>query len=281
MTDIKLVSFLDYALEEAGRLWHKDHKRRSIQKAEKFSQFADYSTRSIDDYKPRHIHKFLDYLTDECGLTNETANRYCAMIIKVFKQAYKNQDIDRVPDFTWKKSDDEHRMTFFSPPQVDEIVKYFRAASRDTWMADFTLIGANTGMRLGEIRSISHNSVYQDADGNWFVHLTKTKNGSTRDVPLNDRARYALLNLDNLPEKYFRMWKFYRAWGAMRKDLLGGDENYVFHSLRHTFATRMANEEKLNAFVIAKLMGHRTLKTTDKYVKLVPEQARKAVNALN
>jgi endo-1,4-beta-mannosidase len=64
MTDIKLVSFLDYTLEEAGRLWHGDHRIKSIRKAEKFSQFADYSTRSIADYKPRHIHNYLDHLTE-------------------------------------------------------------------------------------------------------------------------------------------------------------------------------------------------------------------------
>ena len=275
------LTFLEYTLEEASRLWHNRHLRMSVMKAERFSKFADYDTRKIGDFKPRHIHAFLDHLTDECELTNNTANHYCAMLIKVFKQAYNNQDIERVPNFTWKKAGKTHRMTFFTPPQVEELVKYFRAADRDTWMADMVLIAANTGMRLGEIRSITPNRVFENQNGKPYVHLEDTKNGDERYVYLNEKAQYALLNLDNQPEKYFRMWKFYRAWGAMRKDLLGGDENYVFHSLRHTFATRMANEEKLNAFIIAKLMGHRTLKTTDKYVKLVPEQAIKAVNALN
>ena len=274
------VSFLDYTLEEAGRLWHNDHKVKSIRKAEKFSQFADYSTRSIADYKPRHIHKFLDYLTEECGLTNNTANHYCAMIIKVFKQAYKNQDIDRVPDFTWKRVDDTHRMTYFDSEQVDEIVKYFRTGKKNTWMADFVLIAANTGMRLGEIRSITPNNVYQDNKGDWNAQLLDTKNGDDRIVYLNDKARYALLNLNNQPDNYYKSWRFYSTWDGMRDKLLGGDENYVFHSLRHTFATRMANEVRLNSFVIAKMMRHRTLKTTEKYVKLMPEQAKKACDAI-
>jgi site-specific recombinase XerD len=42
----------------------------------------------------------------------------------------------------------------------------------------------------------------------------------------------------------------------------------------------MANEVRLNSFVIAKMMGHRTLKTTEKYVKLMPEQAKKACDAI-
>jgi integrase len=57
----------------------------------------------------------------------------------------------------------------------------------------------------------------------------------------------------------------------MRKDLLKGEKLYVFHSLRHTFATRLANEFKLNNTVIAAMMGHRSLVTTSKYVKMMPE----------
>tara|TARA_R110001606_G_scaffold220525_1_gene368366 strand:+ start:1139 stop:1972 length:834 start_codon:yes stop_codon:yes gene_type:complete len=265
------LTFLEYTLEESSRLWHNRHLRMSVMKAERFSKFADYDTRKIGDFKPRHIHAFLDHLTDECELTNNTANHYCAMLIKVFKQAFNNQDIERVPNFTWKKAGRTHRMTFFTPPQVNELVKYFRAADQDTWMADMVLIAANTGMRLGEIRSITPNRVFENENGKPYVHLEDTKNGDERYVYLNEKSKYALLNLDNQPEKYFRMWKFYRAWGAMRKDLLQGDKLYVFHSLRHTFATRLANEFKLNNTVIAAMMGHRSLVTTSKYVKMMPE----------
>ena len=40
---------------------------------EKFHAFNDFGTRSITKYKPRQIHDFLDYLTDECDLSNNTA----------------------------------------------------------------------------------------------------------------------------------------------------------------------------------------------------------------
>ena len=107
-------TFLEYADDEAARMWNGTHKERSLKMAEKFDAFSDFGTRPITKYKPRNIHNLLDYLTDECDLSNNTANHYAAMIIKVFKHAYKNQDIERVPDFTWKKVKNAHRMSYFT-----------------------------------------------------------------------------------------------------------------------------------------------------------------------
>ena len=136
-------TFLEYADDEAARMWNGTHKERSLKMAEKFDAFSDFGTRPITKYKPRNIHNFLDYLTDECDLSNNTANHYAAMIIKVFKHAYKNQDIERVPDFTWKKVKNAHRMSYFTHEQVDQVVEYFRNSEKHNWMAPMVLIAAS------------------------------------------------------------------------------------------------------------------------------------------
>ena len=81
MTEIH--TFLEYAEDEAVRMWSGKHKVRSLKMAEKFDAFSDFGTRPITKFKPRDIHNFLDYLTDDCNLTNNTANHYAAMIIKM------------------------------------------------------------------------------------------------------------------------------------------------------------------------------------------------------
>ena len=136
-------TFLEYADDEAERMWNGTHKEWSLKMAEKFDAFSDFGTRPITKYKPRNIHNFLDYPTDECDLSNNTANHYAAMIIKVFKHAYKNQDIERVPDFTWKKVKNAHRMSYFTHEQVDQVVEYFRNSEKHNWMAPMVLIAAS------------------------------------------------------------------------------------------------------------------------------------------
>ena len=278
MTEI--YTFLEYAENEAVRMWNGKHKIRSLKMAEKFDAFSDFGTRPITKFKPRDIHNFLDYLTDDCNLTNNTANHYAAMIIKVFKQAYKNQDIERIPNFTWKKVQNAHRMSYFTPEQVDQIVEYFQKAPKHNWMAPMVVIAANTGMRVGEILSVSPNNIFENMEGKPYVHLQYTKNGDDRYVYLNAKARAALRELDDCPKSYYIMYNFYAAWKCLRRDVLGCDNRFVFHSLRHTFATRLANEFRLNNTVIAKIMGHRSLVTTSKYVKLMPEVQQSVCDAM-
>ena len=121
------------------------------------------------------------------------------------------------------------------------------------------------------ILSISPNTIFENMEGKLYVHLLYTKNGDERYVYLNTKARQALWELDDCPKNHYIMYNFYAAWKCLRRDVLNGDERLVFHSLRHTFATRLANEFRLNNTVIAKIMGHRSLLTTSKYVKLMPK----------
>ncbi|MFW2597809.1 tyrosine-type recombinase/integrase [Aliarcobacter butzleri] len=52
----------------------------------------------------------------------------------------------------------------------------------------------------------------------------------------------------------------------------------VFHSLRHTFASHLAiNGTPI--FTIQKLMNHKDIRMTLKYVKLSPDSGRKAVTS--
>jgi|TARA_B110000908_G_scaffold163365_1_gene209874 hypothetical protein len=74
MTDT--FTFLEYAKEEASRICVGKHRERSIAMAERFADFRDTS---LSCYKPRNIHQFLDHVTDDWELTNNTAKQYATV----------------------------------------------------------------------------------------------------------------------------------------------------------------------------------------------------------
>jgi len=263
MTNV--ITFEQFVTLESRRLWKGDHHKKSVAKAAKFAAFSDYSTRHIGDYLPMHIHAFLDHLTDTLNLSDNTANHYAAMIAKVFNHAKDGELITHVPKFTWKDKVDTSRVVYFTRAQIDAAEAFF-AKQYDSWMCQMVIIGWETGMRHGEIVTITPDSIVTDNDGTW-VKLTHTKNGDDRKVPINPRVRQALRDLNDHPAQFYTESAFYRNWKHMRNNVLGGDKNYVFHCLRHTCATHLANTLKLNSKLIAEWLGHRDLKTTNKYIK--------------
>jgi integrase len=56
-------------------------------------------------------------------------------------------------------------------------------------------------------------------------------------------------------------------------------EDFVLHSLRHTFGTRLG-EAGADAFTIMKLMGHSTVTVSQKYVHPSPEFLETAMTRL-
>jgi site-specific recombinase XerD len=52
-----------------------------------------------------------------------------------------------------------------------------------------------------------------------------------------------------------------------------------FHDLRHTFATRLA-QSGVDIYKVSKLLGHKDIKTTQRYAHHCPESLRDGVNIL-
>ena len=142
--------------------------------------------------------------------------------------------------------------------------KFFKTSDYpELW--DFAYLSLNTGMRLGEILKMTPKMI---SPCGRFITLTGAicKNGSGRLIPLSEATRRTLIGLSDQPSKHYHHRPFYKVWSAARDTIAKDDKHFVFHVCRHTAATRMANEFKINTSIIGKILGHRTEKTTNKYI---------------
>jgi integrase len=146
------------------------------------------------------------------------------------------------------------------------------------WIARIALY---TGMRAGEIKSLTRGQVNLHKR---TVHLSETKNGSARTVPLTREAagvfRQALNNpvrpLDT--ELIFwgepgrdgqrRPYEFRPAWHRTLKDL--GIRGLRFHDLRHEAVSRLV-EAGLGDQEVAAISGHKSMQMLKRYTHLRAE----------
>tara|TARA_B110000879_G_scaffold26958_1_gene36534 strand:+ start:1386 stop:2279 length:894 start_codon:yes stop_codon:yes gene_type:complete len=268
------MTFLELVHMDAKLIWDSEaHRNRSITKAERFAAFSDYDTRAISDFKPSHIHRFFDSLQEQ-GLSNNTINHYGACLIKVFSHCVSEEHISHVPKFKYRKVKGNQRPLYFTKSQIDLMSAYFRNSQDFRDLEFYLIIGINTGMRIGEIRSINEQTLVVDETGGYSVYLADTKNGDSRTIPITNVALSAIRSLGTDVSKNWNSKLFYKGWKHMRRAVLADDSRYTFHTTRHTCATTLANSGEFNDSLVALYLGHRDVTTTRKYIKSQPDTLR-------
>lgn len=183
---------------------------------------------------------------------------------------------------------DNRRERPLTPDEADQLLEAL--ATRSTDLHDMALLSLNTGMRAGEIFSLTWGCV--DLAGGTILVLDG-KNDENRYAYLNDKTRQMLT--DRQPGKPSELVFTSKSGGkieAMSKtfkrtvDQLGFNADVddrrrrvVFHSLRHTFASWLV-QNGVDIFRVQKLMGHKDIKLTLRYSHLGSKDLREAVDAL-
>ena len=116
----------------------------------------------------------------------------------------------------------------------------------------------------------------------------KSKSKRTRHVPLTARAESILRKHGPMDAGYV----FHGSDGNRLletslvhrhkkvRTLLKLPTGFVFHSLRHTFGTRLGESGTADAFAIMRLMGHASITTSQRYCHPTPETLERAVRRM-
>ncbi len=121
------------------------------------------------------------------------------------------------------------------------------------------------------------------------IIIQKTKNGKPKTLPLNAIALNILEEKSKIRSVKNDLVFFsgngtkinrHNLWRAFKKALdKAGIEDFTFHDLRHTFATRLAQMGE-DIYKVAKLMGHKDIRMTQRYSHHCPDSLRSGVDIL-
>jgi integrase len=144
------------------------------------------------------------------------------------------------------------------------------------------IVALNTGMRKGEILGLK----WRDIDiQRKTIHLSDTKNGDDRYVPMNDIVIKTIIAVPkNKDSAYIFCNQRGEPYGDIKKSYLSavkkaGIIDFHFHDLRHTFASQLVMAG-VDLNTVRDLLGHKSLEMTLRYSHLSPEHKQRAVDVL-
>lgn len=137
-------------------------------------------------------------------------------------------------------------------------------------------LGAECGLRRGEIARVHSDDVVADSAGHSLI--VRGKGDKQRIVPLPDDLAGIIMDA--------RGYLFPGRFGGHVEESYIGDhisrllpDGYAAHTLRHRFATT-AYAATHDLFVVAELLGHESVETTEHYVAMPDGRLREATAAV-
>jgi integrase len=162
---------------------------------------------------------------------------------------------------------------------VDEEDMLLRRATNPSWLRPLLVIALHTGMRRGEILALT----WRDIDlSRRLIRVERSKNGEKRSIPISATLQTTLQGI-KVREISGRLFPLaVRSLRAGFEKAVGKAEleNFHFHDLRHTFATRLV-QNGVDLYKVKELLGHKTLAMTMRYAHHYPESLRSSVEVLD
>lgn len=156
--------------------------------------------------------------------------------------------------------------------------RYIAAAMKMATTSERLMIrlGAECGLRRGEIARVHSDDVVADSAGRSLI--VRGKGDKQRIVPLPDDLAGIIMDA--------RGYLFPGRFGGHVEESYIGDhisrllpDGYAAHTLRHRFATT-AYAATHDLFVVAELLGHESVETTERYVAMPDGRLREAMAAV-
>lgn len=210
------------------------------------------------------------------GLAASTINRRLSSLSVLLRTAHEEWLVlERKPKVKFQNEKGNGRIRWLTYEEEARLL----SKVDDAELRNLIVLMLDTGLRLSEALSLRTNDV--DRKGG-LIRVYDTKNGEPRGIPMTVRVREIMGGIlkhqtgDSLlfstPKRTIQA-RFAAYRGAANLS------DVVLHSLRHTFASRLV-QSGVDLYRVSRLMGHSSIKVTERYAHLAPVDLKQAINVL-
>ena len=228
---------------------------------------------------------FKDYLTNKVkknngeNLSSSSVSSYFNKFRASLKQAVKDKIILYNPSVDVKiPKVKEKEREYLS---IEELKQLEKVECRYEVLKRAFLFSCLTGLRWSDIHKLKWKEVhFTNKIGRVHYYQQKTKNLEYLDI--SEEALSYLGEKSNDENKPFEGLKYSSYFNvALTQWMLkaGITKHITFHCARHTHATLLLTNG-VDIYTVSKLLGHKEIKTTQIYARIIDEKKKEAVNKI-
>lgn len=144
---------------------------------------------------------------------------------------------------------------------------------------DIFIFSCYTGLAYIDIFNLTQNQISKGIDGGLWIITNRQKTGTSSNVPLLPVVREIIEKYQGHPltENSGKLLPVYtnqkvNEYLKTIADNCGINKKLTFHCARHTFATSVTLSNNVSIESVSKMLGHKSIKTTQHYAKILDKK---------
>ncbi|MGK7392845.1 MAG: site-specific integrase [Candidatus Cyclobacteriaceae bacterium M2_1C_046] len=241
----------------------------------------------LSELKYDFITEFEFYLKSVKKIGHNTTMKYLRNFKKIVLIAVKNEWILRDPFSRYQMSLKEVKKEYLTKEELSEIYKKEIEVERLEHVRDIFLFCCYTGLAYADVKKLTPDHISKGLDGEYWIFVDRTKTGSSSNVPLLPVAHEIMKKYEDNPVvqnsgKLLPVLSNQKMNAYLKEmaTLCGINKNITFHMARHTFATTVTLSNGVSIETVGSMLGHKNLKTTQIYAKVVQEKVSQDMKKL-
>ena len=235
----------------------------------------------------KFITRFEHYLRTQKIGNHNTVTKYVVNFKKIMRIAFANNWINKDPFYHWKASWKKVERDVLTELELQKLIeKEFKIVRLDQ-VRDIFLFCCFTGLAYVDVEKLSKDHIVHKLDGQQMIKIKRSKTDSRSSIPLLPPAleilakysEHPITSENGLLLPVISNQKI-NAYLKEIAEICKIDKKLTFHLARHTFATTVTLANGVPIESVSRMLGHRSLKTTQIYAKVIDRKLQEDMEAL-
>lgn len=237
-----------------------------------------YSLSDIDIKLIDHafLMDFEFYLRSVRNCNNNTSVKYIKNFSKIINICLKNGWLMRSPFINYSTKLKEVNRVFLTETEIEKIMNKEFATDRLSQIRDVFIFSCFTGLAYIDVANLKKSDINLVMNGEKWIFTKRQKTDIICNIPLLPPAEKIIQKYENHPQclnsgKLLPVSSNQKTNEYLKDiaELCSINKVLTFHIARHTFATTVTLTNGVSIESVSKMLGHKSLKTTQHYAKII------------
>ncbi len=258
-----------------------DHTRNFIK------EYFNQTDLAITQLKYQFITDYEFWLKTKRKCNHNSTIKYLTNFKKIVNICLKNGWLDKNPFIGFKMTKKDTDRPYLSQEELDLLKSKTFVSDRLNQVRDIFLFSCYTGLAYVDTQKLTPANVSIGIDGEKWIFTKREKTETTSRIPLLPPALEVINRYSNHPKclnsnRLLPLLSNQKMNGYLHEieAICGIKKNLTYHTARHTFATTVTLTNRVPIESVSKMLGHKSLRTTQHYAKILDKKVSEDMSLL-